>query len=168
MRRQMKCHAIEEKLSAYQDGELSDSETGQVERHLAGCHSCREQYARLQQTWQALGDVAEIRSPPGFYKQVSQKIGQASDNGILGASHWGAWWVRALPTSVLASLILAIGILCGTYIGSSLIKFEPFHSAAVFSDGGFLSSLRVFDPVPPGTLADSYERLLSYNESHTK
>jgi predicted anti-sigma-YlaC factor YlaD len=163
----MKCHRIEKKLSAYQDGELSASERKQVERHFADCHSCREQYVRLQQLWQALGDQAEIRPTPGFYKRVSQKIDQTPEKSVLGP-RWRNWGLRALPSPVFASVILAIGIVCGTSIGNSLLPFEPFHSAGVFSDGGFLSSLRVFDPVPPGTLADGYERLLSYNESHTK
>jgi hypothetical protein len=163
----MKCHTIEKKLSAYQDGELSVSENEQVEGHLAGCHSCREHYVRLQQTWQGLGDLTEIRPTPGFYKRVSQKIGQASGKGVLG-SLWGNWGLRALPSPVLASVILAIGILCGSYIGNSFIKIKLGHTVAAYPEEGFLSSLRVFDPAPPGTLADSYERLLSYNESHTK
>lgn len=163
----MKCQTIEKKLSAYQDGELSASENEQIERHLVGCHSCREQHVELQQTWQALGEMAEIRPSLEFYKRVFQKIGQKSEKGVLGPV-LGSWRLRVLPSPVIASVILAIGIVCGTYIGNSLFPFEPFHSAAAFSDGGFLSSLRVFDPVPPGTLADGYERLLSYNESHTK
>jgi predicted anti-sigma-YlaC factor YlaD len=167
MRRQMNCQTIEKKLSAYQDGELSVLKKELVERHLAGCHSCLEQHVRLRQTWQALGDLTEIRPTPGFYKRVSHKIGQTPKKGLLG-SRWGDWGLRALPSPVFASVILVIGILCGTYIGNSLFQFEPFHSAAASTEGGFLSSLRVFDPAPPGTLADSYERLLRYNESHTK
>jgi predicted anti-sigma-YlaC factor YlaD len=163
----MKCQAIEKKLSAFQDGELSVSEKEQVERHLAGCHSCREQHVKLQQAWQALGDLTEIRPSLEFYKRVFQKISQESGRGVL-ESLWGNWGLRVLPSPVIASVILAIGILCGTYIGNSLFQFGPFHSAASSSEGGFLTSLRVFDPAPPGTLADSYERLLSYNESHTK
>jgi len=163
----MKCQTFEKKLSAYQDGELSALEKQQVDRHLADCHSCREQYVRLQQMWQALGDQTEIGPTPGFYNRVAQKIGQGSEKGVLG-SRWGNWGLRALPSPVFASVILAIGILCGTYIGNSLFHFESFHSAAASPERGFLSYLRVFDPAPPGTLADSYERLLSYNESHTK
>jgi anti-sigma factor RsiW len=163
----MKCQTFEKKLSAYQDGELSASEKEQVERHLAGCHSCREQNVKLQRTWQTLGEMTEIGPTPGFYNRVAQKIGQESEKGVL-ESLWGNWGLRALPSPVFASVILAIGILCGTYIGNSLFQFESFHSAAASFEGGFLSSLRVFDPAPPGTLADSYERLLSYNESHTQ
>jgi len=163
----MKCQTIEIKLSAYQDGELSASENEQVERHLVGCPSCREQHVKLQQMWQALGDQAVIRPTPGFYKRVSQKIGQTTGKGVFGF-RWGNWGVRVLPSPVLATVILAIGIVCGTYIGNSFIKIQPLHNVAAYPEEGFLSSLKVFDPVPPGTLADSYERLLSYNEGHIR
>jgi Putative zinc-finger len=164
----MKCRTIEKRLSAYQDGELSVSENEQVASHLAGCHSCREQHVKLQQTWRALGDVTEIRPTPGFYQRLSERIGQEPQKGVFGASLWGNWGLRVVPSPIIASIIVAIGIVCGTLIGNFLIQIEPFHNIAAFSEEGFLSSLRVFDPVPPGTLADSYERLLSYNEGHIR
>jgi hypothetical protein len=114
-----------------------------------------------------LGDLSEIQPPPGFYKRVSHKIGQTPNKRLLG-SHWRNWGSRALPSPAFAFVILAIGIFCGSYIGNSLMQLKPSHSVAASSEGSFLGSLRVFDPAPPGTLADGYERLLSYNESHAK
>jgi predicted anti-sigma-YlaC factor YlaD len=170
----MKCHTIEEKLSAYQDGELSVSEKEQVERHLAGCHSCREQHVTLQQTLQSLGDLQEIPTPAGFYGHVTQKINHSHRQGLIGALYWVNWGFKALPSTVITSIILAIGILSGTYVGNSLAKFQPFHRPIAFSEESLLSSLKMFEPVPPGTLSDGYERLMSSvqlhieNESHTK
>ncbi len=163
----MKCDAIQNKLSAYQDGELSAAEKEQVERHLAGCHACREQHVKLQQTWQALGEMTEIRPTPGFYERVTRKVDQAAEGDVWG-SLWGTWRLKALPSPAIVSVILAIGILCGAYIGKSLINVQPLHNAVAHSEEGLLNSLRAFDPVPPGTLADNYERLLSYNESHIR
>jgi anti-sigma factor RsiW len=163
----MKCHQIENKLSAYQDGELSASENEQVERHLAGCHACREQHVKLQQTWKALGEIAEIRPTPGFYERVSQKIDQAPERRVWD-SLWGNWRLKAFPSPAIASAILAIGIISGAIIGNSFVDIHPPQSATVYAEEGFLSSLRVFGPVPPGTLADNYERLLSYNEGHMR
>lgn len=170
----MKCHTIEKKLSAYQDGELSVSEKKQVERHLAGCHSCREQHVKLQQAWQALRDLQEIPTPAGFYGRVTQKINHSPRQGLIGALHWGNWGFKALPSAVITSITLAIGILFGTYVGNSLAKFQPFHLPIAFSEESLLTSLKMFEPVPPGTLSDGYERLMSSvqlhieNESHTK
>ena len=174
MRRQMECHTIEKKLPAYQDCELSVSEREQVERHLAGCHSCCKQHVKLQQTWQSLGDLQEIPTPAGFYGHVTQKINHSPRQGRIGDLHWGNGGFKALPSAVITSITLAIGILLGTYVGNSLAKFQPFHRPIAFSEESLLSSLKMFEPVPPGTLSDGYERLMSSvqhhieNESHTK
>jgi hypothetical protein len=167
MSRAMNGHVIVNKLSAYLDGELSAAEREQVESHLGVCHACREQLVKHQRMWRSLGEMAEIRPTPDFYERVSRKIDQASERGGWG-SLLGNWGLKALPSPLAASVILAIGILCGTYIGNSLINEQPFHHAAAHPVEGLLSSLRVFDPVPPGTLADNYERLLSHNESRTQ
>jgi anti-sigma factor RsiW len=164
----MKCHKIGKKLSAYQDGELSASEKELLERHLAGCHACREQYVKLQQTWQALGEMAEIRPTLGFYDRVSQEIREASKDNGFGFFDWRHWRLRTLMPPVAVPILLAIGIFCGALIGNSFVKIHPPPSTTAHAEEGFLSSLRVFGPVPPGTLADNYERLLSYNESHNR
>jgi anti-sigma factor RsiW len=163
----MKCHQIENKLSAFQDGELSASENDLVEKHLAGCHACRELHVKLQQVWKNLGEISEIRPTAGFYERVSQKINQASERGV-GGTLLGSWGLKGLPSPAIVSVILAIGIFCGALIGNSLVDIHPPQSATVHAEEGFLSSLRVFGPVPPGTLADNYARLLSYNEGHLR
>lgn len=166
MRRQMKCHAIEKKLSAYQDGELPVYENEEISRHLADCFSCREQYEKLQQLWRTLDDFQPIPTPPGFYRQVARRIHQLPEKGLVGALHWGSRWFRPLPSSAITAAILSIGILFGTYVGNSLAKFQPSQNLIAFSEESFLSSLKVFEPVPPGTLADGYERLMSSNQIH--
>ena len=160
----MKCHKIEKKLSGYQDGELSAAEKEQVERHLAGCLACRERHVKLQRAWEALGELTEIRPEHGFYDRLSSKIREAPEQRGFGALGWGNWRFRALMNPLAASILLVVGILWGVFIGNSFVKLNPPQSAAAHDEAGFLSSLRVFSAVPPGSLADNYERLLSYNE----
>jgi anti-sigma factor RsiW len=161
----MKCHAIEKKLSAYQDGELPFSENEEISRHLADCLSCREQYEKFQQLWQTLDDFKPIPTVPEFYRQVHRRIHQLPEKGLFGALNWRSEWFKALPSSAVTAAILAIGILFGTYVGNSLFKFQPSQGLIAFSEESFLSSLKVFEAVPPGTLAEGYERLMSFNQS---
>jgi anti-sigma factor RsiW len=162
----MKCHAIEKRLSAYQDGELSAFENEAIGMHLAECASCRRQYEQLQQLWQALDDLQAIPALPGFYRQVNRRIQQLTDNGAVGAPRWGSAWFKTLPSSAVTAAILLAGIVFGTYVGNSLARFQPYHGPIAFSEESFLSSLKVFEAVPPGTVADSYERLMSFNQIH--
>jgi len=166
MRRPIKCHAIERRLSAYQDGELPASENEAIGRHLAECASCREQHEQLKQLWQALGDLEPIPAPLGFYSQVDRRIQQLTENGASGAPRWGSAWFKALPSSAVTAAILIAGIVFGTYVGNSLSRFQPSHRPIAFSEESFLSALKVFEAAPPGTLADGYERLMSSNRFH--
>jgi hypothetical protein len=111
--------------------------------------------------------MSEIWPPAGFYERVSRKINPAPKRGVWGTL-LGGWGLKGLPSPAIVSVILAIGILFGTFIGNSLINKQTLHDAVAHAEEGFLSSLRVFDPVPPGTLADNYERLLSYNEGQMR
>jgi anti-sigma factor RsiW len=162
----MKCHAIEKRLSAYQDGELPASENEAIGRHLAECATCREQYEQLQQLWQALDDLQPIPALPEFYRQVNRRIKQLTENGAIGAPRWSSAWFKALPSSAVTAAILLAGIVFGTYVGNSLATFQPYRSPIALSEESFLSSLKVFEAVPPGTLADGYERLMSFNQRH--
>ena len=53
-------------LSAYLDGEVSDSERAGVDTHLAGCESCRSELATLRATVDLLGSLPQIAPSRSF------------------------------------------------------------------------------------------------------
>ena len=164
----MKCHSVQKKLSAYQDGELDSKERQQVKSHLLNCQSCSEQFAQLERTWLTLGELKEIRPDPWFYSQVVRKIKEPRERGLsLGFQ----WVFPILRVPAIASILLAIGILAGAYLGNGLARcdFFPFQSAQpASSQAAFLDSLKAFDSAPPGTLAHGYLQMVSYKESESR
>jgi|WetSurMetagenome_2_1015567.scaffolds.fasta_scaffold42760_3 anti-sigma factor RsiW len=163
----MNCRTVRDRLSSFQDGELSVSERDKVERHLSGCPSCREEFVRLQQTWEALNSLPELSVPPEFYRRVQRKIGEAAERGKSRRPVYDNGWFGVLPSSVAACLLIATGIALGALVGNSFIM--PEHLQAAAHEESVLSSLSAaFDPVPPGTLADGFERLMTRNESHIR
>ena len=163
----MKCHNIQKKLSAYQDRELEPREQEQVKSHLLSCRACREQYAELEQVWQTLGKLREIHPDPWFYRQVVRKIKEPHEQALLPTLQQV---FRLFRAPVTISIILIIGLLAGTYLGSILARYDlfPFQSNPVSDSPGVLTSMRVFDPAPPGTLAEGYYRMASYKESDSR
>lgn len=156
----MNCQIILDKLSAYQDGELSVSERGEVEKHLSICSTCRAEFAKLQQTWEALGGLSDLSVSPGFYREIQQRLSGAV-KGTLREPAYSGWFQRLLPTSAVAFLTAA-GIVLGAVAGNSLIARNPAQPS--HHEDSLLSSLSVFDPVPPGTLADALSRLMARDE----
>ena len=159
----MKCHQVQMRLSAFQDGELNGQERQRVIKHLESCSACRERYGEMEKVWQALGDFKEILPEPGFYGQLVKKINESNET----RSPAGFQWLSQLFSSPWAtSTLLIAGILIGTFLGNILAKSDLFpfqQSQAAHSQAAVeVLSLRAFDPIPPGTLADKYMRMASY------
>ncbi|MGZ3494854.1 MAG: anti-sigma factor family protein [Thermodesulfobacteriota bacterium] len=163
----MKCSKVQKKLSAYQDNQLKPLEQEEVRNHLLSCRACREQFAELERVWQTLGELKEIQPNPWFYRQIVRKIKEPREQGLLPTLRHVFRLSRA-PVAV--SIILIIGLLAGTYLGSILARCDlfPFQSNPVSDSRGVLTSMRFFDPAPPGTLAEGYYRMASYKESESR
>ena len=165
----MKCRNVQKKLSAYQDTELETHEREQVKEHLLNCRTCREQHAEFSLVWQTLGELEEIHPDPWFYRQIVRKIKEPRKQRLFPSLQWVP---RLLPAPVIASILLVIGILVGTYLGNVLVRrdfFSSKHIATGYSqEGAFFDSLKIFDPVPPGTLAHGYLQMVSYKENESK
>ena len=164
----MKCHSVQKKFSAYQDKELKPQEQEEVSSHLLSCRSCREQYAEFERLWQTLGEMEEIHPDPWFYRQVVGKIKEPREQSLLPAFQQVFQLLRA---PAIASVLLAVGILAGIYLGNVMVRsdFLPFgHTATGHSQEAFLDSLKVFDSAPPGTLAHGYLQMVSYKEDESK
>ena len=160
----MKCRGAQKKFSAYQDKELKPREREEVSSHLLSCQSCREQYQNFERLWQTLGELEEIRPDPWFYRQVAGKIKESRKHGLLPGLQRVFWILRA---PAIASIILIVGLLAGSYLGGILARWDlfPFQN---YNSEGLFTSLKVFDPAPPGTLAEGYFRMVSYKENQSK
>ena len=164
----MKCSNIQKKLSAYQDRELKPQEQEQVRNHLLSCRACREQYAELERIWKIAGQLEEIHPDPWFYRQLVRKIKEPRQQGLLPIIER---FFQPLRTPAIASILLAIGILAGTYLGNILARsdFFPFQpERSTYSEEALFDSLKVFDPAPPGTLAHGYLQMVSYKEDESR
>ena len=165
----MKCIKVQKKLSAYQDRELESREQEQVKSHLLSCQSCREQYEKLDWVWQTLGELEQIHPDPWFYQQIVRKIKEPRERGLLPILQHVFQLFRAQV--IVSSIILIVGLLTGTYLGSILTRHDLLPSQndpLINSQGTFFFSLKVFDPAPPGTLAHGYLQMVSYKEDESR
>jgi anti-sigma factor RsiW len=158
----MKCHHVQKRLSAFQDGELKPQEQERVSDHLESCPACRERYAEMEKVWRALGDFKEILPEPGFYGQLVKKINEPNETRFPAGFQW---LFQFFSSPWATSTLLIAGILIGTFLGNILVKSDLFpfqqNQAAHSQAASEVFSLKVFDPIPPGTLADKYMRMAS-------
>ncbi len=161
----MKYHSVQKKLSAYQDNELEPREEEQVRSHLLGCRACREQYAEIERVWKIVGQVEEIHPDPWFYQQIVRKIKEPREQRLFPSPQWVP---RLLPAPVIVIILLVVGILTGTYLGNILSQSNIFLLHYEQASETVFTSMRVFDPAPPGTLTEGYFRMVSYKEDDSR
>jgi len=160
----MKCLNVQKKLSSYQDRELKPLDQEEVSIHLLSCPACREEYEKLERVWQTLGGMEELPPDPWFYRQLVTKMKEPRKRGLFPSLQRV---FQLIGAPAIASIILVIGLVAGSYLGSSLAQRNLFPSQSISpsdSQSGFFASMRVFDPTPPGTFAEGYLRMASYEE----
>jgi anti-sigma factor RsiW len=164
----MKCLNVQKKLSSYQDRELKPLEQEEVSRHLLSCPACREEYEKLERVWQTLGGMEELRPDPWFYRQLVTKMKEPRKRGLFPSLQRV---FQLIGAPAIASIILVIGLVAGSHLGSNLAQRDLFRFRSVAvgdSQGSVFASMRVFDPTPPGTFAEGYLRMASYEERGSK
>ncbi len=165
----MKCSDVRKKLSAYQDGELNPEGKDRLAGHLRLCSLCREEFQALENTWRVLDGLSEIKAEADFAEGIVRKSKPAKEPAVPPPFRWIP---RFIPAPIPALSLSAIGLLIGIYLGTSLMtgsisssKPEPtIRSEQQFT----LASLTDFDPLPPGSLAADYVKMMSSTEDRSR
>jgi anti-sigma factor RsiW len=164
----MNCRQIRKKLTAFQDRELNADERALVSMHLLSCPSCRSVYADMEEVWQSLKGIDEIEPSPGFYRHLYWKIHTpATDH----QRQWFPWFLRLFPANVFTLALLLIGLVLGAFLGDAIVTEGPWsikNQTRYSQTLRDFDSFKVFAPLPPGTLGDSYIRMASATEGYAK
>ncbi len=70
----MQCNDIQEKLSAYIDGDISSEERMLIEEHLKSCQQCNETLAEMKKTTECVRDLGDIEPPAWLTQKIMTKI----------------------------------------------------------------------------------------------
>jgi hypothetical protein len=106
----MTCAQVDDRLDDYLDGALGEREFQEIELHLHGCESCREQERRLRSLLaQAAALPRELAPARDLWPEVAKRLGH---RGLLAFSPrpgaLRAWLPGALAAAALLALALAV------------------------------------------------------------
>jgi anti-sigma factor RsiW len=166
----MNCHPTQNRLSAYQDGEIAGEERKRIATHLEGCPACRSAYAELEQVWQSLEKIPEIDSSTGFEGRLFERINAVPEPRAWRSFHWVPWVDQWHLAPAMAAVLLLMGAVLGGYLGNALVSgllSAPAQVQALKADTDIVS-FRAFSAVPPGTLGDGYLRMAHFTEEVRK
>jgi len=106
------CQKVEEKLSGYLDGELTQQESQQVRLHIESCESCQQLHTELLSLQK---DIKAIHSDGGEEAALEKVM---NDLGAKQTQQWG--WMLV----IIASALMVIYSFYGFIIDNDMTSFE--------------------------------------------
>jgi len=110
----MKCKEIEVRIFDYLEGQLSEKETGEFEKHLAQCDGCRKELEESKKLLATM-DTVQPESPGRGHKQSFEKMLEQEKQGMVKSNSSKVqplFWKTAFQ--IAASVLL---VLCGYRYG---------------------------------------------------
>jgi len=154
----MSCKRMENKIVAYVDGRLKDSERLEMEKHLSACRACQLRVNEFRAVAGFLDELPQIEPSAAFDVRVRARV--AAEPVKQG---WWAWFTPSPRVAFAASLLLLATVWIGSrptdrtltaadeaQINQDLPVLENFD---VLSDFGALTDLP--QPVQPDDTGDS-------------
>jgi anti-sigma factor RsiW len=155
----MNCTRMENKILAYVDGRLKESERLEMEKHVAGCGACQLRVNEFRAVTSLLDEVPQIEPSAAFDVRVRARV--AAEPVKQG---WWAWFTPSPRVAFAASLLLLATVWIGSrptdprtltaadeaQINQDLPVLENFD---VLSDFGALTDLP--QPVQPDDTGES-------------
>ncbi|MFL5880389.1 MAG: anti-sigma factor family protein [Actinomycetota bacterium] len=99
-------HPDREQLAAFQAGDGDRRQRAEVEAHLAGCPSCAEVAASVEQARRRLAVLEEPALPPGLHDRLAAAV-EAEAAPPAPANRPAPWYRRPVAWAAAAALLLA-------------------------------------------------------------
>lgn len=111
----MKCRDVQDRLSAYYDGELSAESQAEATRHLAGCDACAAEYASFTDVTRAVNRMPQPKVPPSVWDGIAAKLSDgepydpAAPQPDTRQNMDRHWWASSRKLALAASVLLMLG-----------------------------------------------------------
>jgi anti-sigma factor RsiW len=136
---------MENKILAYVDGRLKESERLQVEKHLAACGACQLRVNEFRAVTSLLDEVPQIAPSAAFDVRVRARV--AAEPVQQG---WWAWFTPSPRVAFAASLLLLATVWIGyeqpqlSFENSKEADAQMMQEMQVLDDQDVISN---FDPL---------------------
>ncbi len=155
----MICKKVQNRLSAYLDGELDARTSSQIALHLQECPNCHLEFERLQKLNAFLEVEESLPADPYFLSRLRARLRYQDRKSPVVPKTW-RWAERAL-VPITVAFGLAFGIFLGTHLTEKLsLNADP---AAKVSDS-YLDE-DVFSAIPQGSLTAEYTSLNHWEQN---
>lgn len=151
----MSCEKMENRILAYVDGRLKESERPDVEKHLAACAPCRLRVEEFRAVSSLLEELPVIEPSPAFDARVRALVAAEPVK-----TNWWAW-LRVPPRVAFAASALLVASLVFGYrsrIAEPVVHVDDaqmMQDLPVLEDHDVLTNFEPLKELPPPADDDS-------------
>jgi anti-sigma factor RsiW len=139
---------MENKILAYVDGRLKESERLEVEKHLATCAACRLRVNEFRAVSSLLDELPVIEPSAAFDLRVHARVA-----AIPVKQSWWAAFLPAPRVAIAAAMLLLATVWVGTHSTPNQTPVPP-DDMAVLENLDVLSNFDVLTELPQPVQAD--------------
>ena len=135
----MKCELAKENIILASYGEMPDEFAGTLEQHLESCEDCRREWDAMQALDEQLALLPVVEPSPNLLAQSRMRLDDALDlippHGFFTRlrSNFFTWVGHVQAAPALATLLVGVGFLSGTYINKYQVAHQPKLPPVVLS-----------------------------------
>jgi predicted anti-sigma-YlaC factor YlaD len=152
----MKCSKIQKKLSAYLDNEVSQTEKGIIEAHLASCSVCQSALQDFSMINDELKLVPGMEVPPYFSTRLKQRI--KDQHGVMPILER----IRRLTLPVFATVIIFTALIAGNIMAKTI--YQGIAEPKTSDETANVFGISAFDEYPEGSVSNIYTALITDGE----
>ena len=115
------CGGIREKISALIDGEVSEGERAEIEKHIEACAECRRMYEAFTAVSDSLGEMEDV--PPEVHEGIMREVNKAKKKPLLR---------KILPLA--ACFVLIFGVVAMRGMDSNSADKEATAPESLYAD----------------------------------
>jgi anti-sigma factor RsiW len=153
----MSCERMENRILAYLDGRLNESEHAEVQTHLDGCAACRVRANEFSSVSDLLDELPVIEPSSAFDVRVRARIAAEP----VKQSWWA--WLRPSPRIAFAASMLLLATVLVSYradnnpplISPDQADAGMMQDLSVLEDHDTLSNFEPLKELPPPVDANS-------------
>lgn len=101
------CKDIENNLSLFLDGLLSEEDQAAVEKHLQSCPRCAEAFARLRKTKELTNSLHDVEPPPWFRQKIMARVREEAGKKSFLYKLFYPLQIK-IPVQIFATVCIAV------------------------------------------------------------
>ncbi len=154
----MKCSRIKRKLTAFLDGETSETENQLISEHLKSCEHCQKELEELSQVSDVLGIMDEVRVSPFFITRLKQRIADQKSKRAVRMPF--VEWIRRATLPTFATALMFLSFLVGSNLGKAIFQERAESTGTSETEIVDVLDFATLDEFPEGSLGWAYNNLL--------